>query len=229
VWQPEDVVPQPAAPATHSWTFAMVDLAGYTALTEVHGDDQGADLAVLFAHLARTALGPRDRLVKPIGDAVLLASPDPAAGLGLVERLLSSCSELEGFPLVRAGLHHGPAAERDGDMFGTAVNTAARIAGQASGGQVLATEAVAATAMTLGLPTVSIGSVELRNLAAPLELFAIELGPQRLAEAIDPVCRMSVDRRNAAGRLRHEGHDRWFCSLECAALFAANPGAYAAP
>lgn len=34
------------------WTFALVDLAGFTALTETHGDEQAADLATEFADLA---------------------------------------------------------------------------------------------------------------------------------------------------------------------------------
>lgn len=90
------------------WTFAMVDLAGYTALTETHGDEHAAELATTFTALARDSLGSGDRLIKPIGDAVLLTAPDPDAGISLVDRLLSASADLEGFPLARAGLHHGP-------------------------------------------------------------------------------------------------------------------------
>ncbi|GAB6986855.1 adenylate/guanylate cyclase domain-containing protein [Nocardioides pyridinolyticus] len=130
-------------PHGRTWTVAIVDLAGYTALTETHGDEEPANLATTFADLARSCLLDGDRLIKPIGDAVLLASQDPRSGLALVDRLLAATCELDGFPLARAGLHHGPAVERDGDMFGAAVNLAARVAGQAAGGQTVVTTPIA--------------------------------------------------------------------------------------
>jgi len=37
---------------------------------------------------------------------------------------------------------------------------------------------------------------------------------------------MRVDPARAAGRLRVDGVDHWFCSLRCAALFAEHPEAY---
>jgi len=209
-----------------AWTFAMVDLAGYTALTETHGDEHAADLAVRFADLATDCLDEGDRLVKPIGDAVLLASANPVQGLVLVERLLKACAGLEGFPLARAGLHHGPAAERAGDMFGTAVNLAARVAGQAAGGQVLATRLVADAGRRRGLQVSSIGDIGLRNLTEPQELFDIDLGLGRPRGGTDPVCRMWVAHADGAGHLRHGGHHYCFCSLECAARFATQPELY---
>jgi Cu+-exporting ATPase len=44
---------------------------------------------------------------------------------------------------------------------------------------------------------------------------------------IDPVCRMAVNTEGAAGTLTHNGSRYYFCSLECAARFAGNPGLYA--
>jgi len=202
------------------WTFAMVDLAGFTALTEAHGDDEAADLAINFARLATARLGPGDRLVKPIGDAVLLASETPDAALTLVRGLLEDCNQLPDFPVARAGLHHGSAAERDGDLFGAAVNLTARVAGQAAGGQVLATGTVADVARETGVAVRSIGSFELRNVAQPHELFELELCGHHTDTAIDPVCRMRVDPGSATGMLRHDGHEFWFCSMACAATFA---------
>lgn len=208
------------------WTFAMVDLAGYTALTETHGDEQAAELAVGFASLATACLTDGDRLIKPIGDAVLLASPTPAAGIALVSRLLEAVSQLDGYPLARAGLNHGPAVERDGDMFGAAVNLAARVAGQASGGQVLATQYVADIARESGLSVLPIGRVPLRNVAAATALFDVALGPEREAGDVDPVCRMWIAHCRAVGHLRVNETAYWFCSLTCAATFAADPQNY---
>jgi len=69
----------------------MIDLAGFAALTETHGDEHAADAAELFADLARRSLAEGDELVKCIGDAVLLASPTPEFGLALVRRILDEC------------------------------------------------------------------------------------------------------------------------------------------
>ena len=206
-----------------SWTFAMVDLAGYTALTETHGDDLAADLAVAFAGLARANLDDGDRLIKPIGDAVLLASTGPRAAVALVDRLLTATAELDGFPLARAGLHHGPAVERDGDTFGAAINLAARVAGQAAGGQTLATREVAEAARELSHPVTRIGNVALRNVSEHQELFELGIGPLPRTGSVDPVCRMWVDRATAAGSLRYHDAEYWFCSLDCARRFASEP------
>jgi hypothetical protein len=61
-------------------TIAFVDLAGFTALTDAHGDVEAITIAKAFQQQVIGALGPGDRLVKTIGDAVMLAFPDPAAG-----------------------------------------------------------------------------------------------------------------------------------------------------
>jgi class 3 adenylate cyclase len=120
-------------------------------------------------------------------------------------------------------LHHCPAVERDGDLFGAAVNLTARVAAQAFGGQVLATEEVAEAARAADIATVALGSFSLRNLLQPVELWEIHLCPLPSGGAVDPVCRMRIDRAQAAGRLRHSGTDCWFCSLECVAAFATDP------
>ena len=57
------------------------DLAGFTALTEAHGDIAAADLAEQLVADAESVLGVGDRLVKAIGDAVLLTFPDAASAI----------------------------------------------------------------------------------------------------------------------------------------------------
>jgi adenylate cyclase len=208
-------------------TFTFVDLAGFTAMTEAMSDEDAADVVARFCEIAREALGSGDRLVKSIGDAVMLVSQAPIEGLQLVTRTLDLVAAETSFPLPRAGLHHGPAAERDGDYFGAAVNLAARVAGQAHGGQVLATAPVADAAREQSLRVVDLGSFRLRNVAAELDLFEVHVGPPMEGGAIDPVCHMRVERDAAAGRLRYGEADYWFCSLKCAAIFAAAPASYA--
>jgi class 3 adenylate cyclase/YHS domain-containing protein len=204
-------------------TFGFIDLAGFTALTEAHGDFDAADVATRFAELARAALAPRDRLIKTIGDAVLLTSPTPETALALVDRLLSSTTSEKTLPALRAGLHHGPAIERDGDVFGAAVNLTARVAAEAYAGEVLVTEAIAAVAREQGLPVVEIGLVALKNVGQATALSSIGFMVGAIESAVDPVCQAIVDRRAAAGQLCYQQTAYWFCSLACAAAFASNP------
>jgi class 3 adenylate cyclase/YHS domain-containing protein len=204
-------------------TFAFVDMAGFTALTEAQGDEGAADLAAMFAEATRASLGPGDRLVKTIGDAVLVTAPDAAAGVMLVERLLTTAANEPRLPTLRAGLNHGEAVEREGDVFGSAVNLAARVAAEAHGGEVLGTSAIAEAARDLGIPVVELGDVALKNVRGTTRLFSLALVLGATDTPVDPVCHTPVDRRAAAGRLRYLNKEYWFCSLTCAAAFASNP------
>lgn len=205
------------------WTFAMIDLAGFTALTESHGDAHAADLATGFADIARQSLAIEDRLVKSIGDAVLLASPTPEDGVRLVERVLGQCGQQDGFLSTRTGVHVGPAIERDGDFFGSTVNLTARLASQAAGGQVLGTGRIADAARSLGFSSHELGKIEFKNVSTAVGVHELNLGLSvESVESIDPICRMRVAHHRAAGYLRHDGIDYWFCSLECAHRFTAS-------
>lgn len=207
-------------------TFCFVDLAGFSALTETHGDDAGADLAQRFAAMTQSALRDDGRLVDTVGDAVFLASETPAQMLRAVARLWREAETTPDFPAVRAGIHHGDAVLRDGRWFGTSVNVAARIAALASGGCVLATSPVAAVARAEGISAETLGLVALKNIREQIELFSLAFGEES-GSAIDPVCRMRVRPEACAGHLRFGERDFWFCSLRCVAEFAANPEAHA--
>ena len=210
-------------------TFSFVDLAGFTALTEAHGDLDAVELLDRFLGLARESLSAGDELVKSIGDAVMLASPGPGAAVAALAGLWERCAEASGFLLPRAGAHHGRAVSRDGDYIGATVNLAARVAGHAGGGQLMVTSAVARAARASGLDVAELGPRRLRNLPEPVELFEIRLGASEPSGTIDPVCRMRVEPRFAAGSLCHAGQRFWFCSMPCAAAFAADPNRYLIP
>ena len=204
-------------------TFSFVDMAGFSALTEAHGDDAAARFAMRLAELVERALGGEGRIVKTIGDAALVVTPMPDQAVRFISRLWSATTDEADFPVLRAGLHHGDAVERGGDVFGAAVNLAARVAAQARGGQVLLTAVVADAARAGGYPVTPLGRIALRNLREPADLFA--LGPGT-GDIVDPVCRMRVSPERAVGHLRIDDVTYWFCSLECVRAFAADPAAY---
>lgn len=205
---------------------AFVDIAGFTALTETQGDEDAANIAAHFAELTRAALAPGERLVKTIGDAVMVTSPSPVSAVTLIERMLTRAT---GLPALRAGIHYGSIVERDGDVFGATVNLAARVSAEAHPGEVLATSQVATAAETRGIPVIELGSVLLKNVKDPVPLFSLGLVLGAMETPIDPVCQMPVDRRSACGHLQHKGEQYWFCSLACAAAFASNPAWHSAP
>jgi adenylate cyclase len=209
-------------------TIAFVDLAGFTALTEVHGDAAAVDLLDAFAAAVRRAVDECGaELVKTIGDAVMLAAQTPAAGLDAVSRVFRACYDTDAFPEPRGGLHHGEVVARNGDYFGATVNLAARVTSRASSGQALATTAVARAASDAGLEVVELGAHQLRNILVPVELWAIKLSPTDVDVSIDPVCRMLLSSQAAIARVRHAGREHRLCSLECLRAFAADPDRYA--
>lgn len=208
-------------------TFCFVDLAGFTALTETHGDHAAADLIARFGAAVDTSLEGDAEAVDLIGDAVFLVADGPERMLHCLLRVWHRTLDEPDFPTLHAGLHHGEAVRRGDRWVGTAINLAARVAAHARGGEALATAFVAARAMATGIVATSIGRATLRNLVDPVELFALDLPSGHGDAAIDPVCRMRVRPESAAGHLRHAGRDFWFCSLECVGRFTAAPAAYA--
>ena len=160
----------------------------------------------------------------------MLTVPDPGDAVLLGLRIATELMLGHGAPAVRVGMHHGPAVERDGDYFGAAVNLAARVSAEASGGEVLVTGQTAALAPQLdGVLYESRGRRELRNVREPVELFAAVRtgGANQATLPVDPVCRMAVDPDRAAGRLVFDDAAFYFCSLECAGQFARHPERFA--
>jgi adenylate cyclase len=212
-------------------SFVFADIAGFTALTEAHGDEEAVALVTRFAHAVAAELpAVQGEHVKTIGDAVMLRVPDPGDAILLAIRLAHGLFGEHGAPSVRVGIHHGAAVERDGDYFGAAVNLAARISALAAGGEVLVSGPTAALVPELeGVVYESRGRHQLRNVSEPVELFAaLAVGASAERLPIDPVCRMAVDPERAPGRLVHDGTAYFFCSLTCAGEFARDPARFAA-
>ncbi len=211
-------------------TFIFADMSGFTALTEAHGDDAAADLAAEFSEAVAPRLSSRRaEEVKSIGDALMIRGEDPADSVRLGLEIVHEVGGQHRFPTIRAGMHSGPATERGGDWFGATVNLAARVAGQAAGGEVLLTGATrAAIGSGHSFNLRERGRVQLRNVPEPVLLFAaLRRGVIATGELpVDPVCRMAVEPESAAGSLRHCGTVYFFCSLECAGRFAADPERY---
>ena len=208
-------------------TIAFVDLALFTALTDVRDDHAAVEVIDAFIDLAHAAVaGTGTWLVKTLGVAVMLASPSPADGVDAVRRVFEATYSQDGFPEPRAGVHHGHVREGDGDYSGPTVNIAARVASRAASGQAVVTATVVDAARATGMDTVALGATELRNVLEPVQLWAVDLCATDINLPVDPVCRMRLTRQSVLARVCHQGSEHQFCSLACVAAFAADPDRY---
>ena len=125
---------------TQEVAVAFADLVEYTSLGNRLPPDELVAIAEDFVVIASSVAQTPVRLVKTIGDAAMFVSPEPAALIRAMLELRARIHAARGLPDVRIGVAFGAATPRAGDWFGTAVNTASRVAGAANPGQLLATE-----------------------------------------------------------------------------------------
>jgi adenylate cyclase len=147
--------------------IAFADLAGYTRLTEEAGEEQALDVVERFVESVEETLPDDARVVKTIGDEVMVVGSDPSA---LVDWAVGFQMLQSERPLPRIGIHAGGALYRDGDYYGRAVNLASRVGARAAGGEVLVTRPVV-DAAGRHLDFEHIGEVRLKGFSEPTELF----------------------------------------------------------
>ena len=148
--------------------ICFCDLAGYTRFTEEEGDEQALSFVERFVDRVTESLPDDARVIKTIGDEVMIVGQDIQA---LTEWAVRFQHDFGGRPEPRIGIHHGAALYRDGDYFGREVNLASRVVARARGGEVLATDAVVDHVGGSGLLTFEgIGQVKLKGFDEPRQL-----------------------------------------------------------
>jgi class 3 adenylate cyclase len=135
----------PEADIVH--TILFTDVEGSTALTERLGDAKARDLLREHDGIVREALKAHGGLeVKTMGDGFMTSFSSATKALECaiaIQRSFEERNESAAEPIkVRIGLNAGEPIAEDDDLYGTVVNLAARIAAQAAGGEILASEAV---------------------------------------------------------------------------------------
>jgi adenylate cyclase len=148
--------------------IAFADLAGYTRLTEEAGEEEALDIVERFVESVEETLPDDARVIKTIGDEVMVVGPDPSALADWAVGFQLLYGELR--PLPRIGIHCGGALYRDGDYYGRAVNLASRVSARAAGGEVLVTRPVVEAAGR-HLAFRQIGEVRMKGFDEPTELF----------------------------------------------------------
>jgi class 3 adenylate cyclase/tetratricopeptide (TPR) repeat protein len=128
-------------------TLLFTDLVGSTELLEEIGEP--AWEAALQRHLALLADAVAEsggRVVKSLGDGLMVEFTNPAAGVRCALRMQQAAAaqqEAGAAPNLRIGLHAGHAIRQGDDLAGAAVVVAKRLCDRASGGQILATDTLA--------------------------------------------------------------------------------------
>lgn len=137
---------RPDREAAREMTIVFTDIESSTELTATNGDEGWLDLLICHDDIVEACAAEHGgTIVKSLGDGFMLTfdAPSTAAAFCLdLRRRLDDCADLADIR-IRAGIHHGSVIPSRGDFYGTAVNTAARVAGQAIGGQTLVSETVA--------------------------------------------------------------------------------------
>ena len=164
-------------------TILFTDVEGSTALTDRLGDARARDLLREHERIVREALEAHGGSeVKTMGDGFMTSFSSATKALECaiaVQSAFAERNESAGEPIkVRIGLNAGePIAEDDpggrGDLFGTAVNMAARIAAQANGGEILASNVVRELVAGKEFLFSDRGDTELRGFEDPVRLYEV--------------------------------------------------------
>lgn len=159
-------------------TILFADVSGSTRLFETRGDVVARQLiATVLIALGEVAARHGGTVVKTIGDEIMCTFPSPLNGVLAATDMQRHIKNDVGFQqdnlAIRIGLHHGDALIEANDVFGDAVNTAARMADKtlARRDQIVTTAStVQGITNTTGLRVRSLGSVRVLGKQAPIEI-----------------------------------------------------------
>ena len=161
-------------------TIVFTDIVGFTEFTATRGDAQALELLATQDRLVRGALPDAARIVKELGDGLLLWFGSPVAALQsafAVDRAFEAESEAAGAPLwLRIGMHHGSVLARGDDLIGHDVNVAARIVDVAGPGEVLVSDALrrCVDPASAGVRFEELGPVVMKGIPDPVRLWRAE-------------------------------------------------------
>lgn len=148
--------------------IAFADLAGYTRYTEEEGEEEALSYVERFVDAVKETLPDDARVVKTIGDEVMVIAGDVGA---LTDWAVGFQRLFTERPAARIGVHTGAVLFRDGDYFGRDVNLAARVVARSRAGEVLVTDSVIeAVRDARHLEFENIGTVKLKGFAEPRAL-----------------------------------------------------------
>ncbi|MCS6927660.1 MAG: FHA domain-containing protein [Candidatus Binatia bacterium] len=162
-----------------SLAILFADISGSTRLYETLGDAQARQrvaecLALLTAEVHRH----QGTVVKTIGDEVMSTFPTATAAVqaacAMQEAVTAQAAHGQASLAIRVGLHYGPVLVEEGDVFGDAVNVAARMVGLAKANQIITTaQTVAALPAALRSATRCIDRAPVKGKQEELDIYEV--------------------------------------------------------
>ncbi|MFO8056274.1 MAG: CHAT domain-containing protein [bacterium] len=193
-------------------TVMFTDIKGSTSYFETFGDVEGRAMvqrhnAMLFPIIE----GHGGKVIKTIGDAIMATFEDPAegvkAGMEMQKKLTDYNKEQDQKHLrimIRIGLNYGPAVVEENDVFGDAVNVAARVESQADAGELLVSESLYKEVRSEEEVLVRFfGEVSVKGKAEPVKLYRVIWSEEQLiaeGEFKKAATRRSADKRGLVAR-----------------------------
>jgi class 3 adenylate cyclase len=160
-------------------TILFTDMEGSTALTQRLGDAKAQELLRTHNRIVRDALKAHSGSeIKHTGDGIMASFASASRALECaidIQRALAQHNESNpDLPIrVRIGLNAGEPVAEEEDLFGTAVQLAARICAQAEPGEILAPIVVRELAAGKGFLLADRGDVALRGFEDPVRLYEV--------------------------------------------------------
>ena len=160
-------------------TVFFTDIVGSTDLTQQLGDDMAMMLLEAHDRIVRDALGANaGREIKHTGDGIMAVFVSAASaikcGMNVQDNLAEHRKANPELPLrVRIGIAAGEPIEHHNDLFGTAVQLAARLCAHAEPEQILVSNAVAELCVGKSLPFRDAGQVTLKGFAHPVHVHCV--------------------------------------------------------
>jgi class 3 adenylate cyclase len=154
-------------------TVMFTDLVSSTALTERVGDDAAQRTLETHDAVVRRALASHEGIeVKHTGDGIMAAFHSAADAVRAATAILALLRRES--VNVRIGLNAGEPIARDGDLYGTMVNLAARVCDAAESGQALATRVVRDLTAGKGVGWKPANTIEPKGFEHPVTVFVLE-------------------------------------------------------
>jgi adenylate cyclase len=160
--------------------IGFIDLTGFTTLTEEEGDQRALTYTRRLERVVAESIRDRGgRIVKRLGDGLMLASSEIEDLIGVLLDTMAALEARDDMPPARAGVGYGHAVSRGGDYFGRTVNVAARALDEAEPYEVLCTDeacqAVESETLRFSKPRDSL----LQGIREPVRLWRVERSPTR--------------------------------------------------
>jgi len=153
--------------------IGFADLVGFTAFTETADAEAFMAAMVRFEREVQDAVVDHGGMViKLIGDEVMFSTPDALSAVNVAAALVGVGRDIAGLDGMRVGLSCGEVIRSGGDLYGSVVNIAARIVGQAYPDAIVATQEIV-DGLPSSIETLSLGQHDLRGIKDAVQLYRV--------------------------------------------------------